>query len=470
MDCIRKGEWECYGELSASNPAGSWDMQNDRYSGRAGRVLLSLWFIFTLFSGLAGTEEAMAQASNSPLKAAAGKVDITPTQPAYIAGYGRDRRSIDAHDPLMARCLVLESNGVRIAIVSCDLIGIPRYQSQMIKGLIKSVPPEHVYLAATHTHSGPDTVGQWGPDIQTRGVDEAWMTAFRAKVAQLVDSVSGQLRPASLKFADTTDVPKISKNIRVPRILDTELGVMQVVGKADGKPIATLVNYACHPEILNTRHMTADFPHWLYDTVEGKTGGICLYLNGAQGGMITADYDESTAPKGENWKAAETIGTSLGERVLRLIGTAVETSDTAITAQRRVFTVPLENQIFKTLITLHVFSGDTLKNGQVETEVNRFTIGPAEFLTIPGEALPNVGFYLKRHMQGKPKFLLGLTGDFLGYILTPEDYGLQLYEYETQVSVGPQIEPRMVQNLLALCVEAAPKHSANSPARIEEKR
>ena len=35
-----------------------------------------------------------------------------------------------------------------------------------------------------------------------------------------------------------------------------------------------------------------DFPHWLYGTVEAKSGGVCLYLNGAQGGMVTADYDE----------------------------------------------------------------------------------------------------------------------------------------------------------------------------------
>ena len=82
--------------------------------------------------------------------------------------------------------------------------------------------------------------------------------------------------------------------------------------------------------------------------------------------------------------------------------------------------------------------------------MNRIAIGPAEFLTIPGEALPNIGFYLKRQMRGSPKFLLGLCCDELGYILTPEDYGLDLYKYETSVSIGPQIEPRMIQNLQAL--------------------
>src|SRR5262249_9093212 len=157
------------------------------------------------------------------------------------------------------------------------------------------------------------------------------------------------------KFADTTKVPRISKNSRVPRILDTELGVMQVLAKETRKPVATFVNYACHPEILNNHHITADFPHWLYDTVESKAGGVCLYLNGAQGGMVTADFDESGGPKGENWQAAETIGTSLGARVLELLETAETVPDAPITTQRRVFEVPLENQRFKALFSLQIF-------------------------------------------------------------------------------------------------------------------
>jgi hypothetical protein len=384
------------------------------------------------------------------MRAAAGRVDITPAGPAYIAGYGQNRRSIDAHDRLMARCLVLESGNVRLAIVSCDLIGLPRYEIEKIRARIKSVPSDHVIVAATHTHSGPDTVGQWGPGIMVRGVDDVWLAGAVGKIAQLVDDVSVQLRPAEVRFASKNGITGISKNIRVPRILDTELGVMQVRGASDHACIATLVNYACHPEILNNRHMTADFPHWLYETVEAKEGGVCLYLNGAQGGMITADYDESTAPKGENWVAAETLGNRLGQYVLEALDKAAPATDPTITLQRSVFSVPLENKMFQTLIKLHVFQGEALKNGQLETEVTRFTIGPAEFLTIPGEALPNVGFYLKRHMRGQPKFLLGLSDDFLGYILAPEDFGLQLYQYESGVSVGPAMEPSMTRCLLEL--------------------
>ena len=393
---------------------------------------------------------ARAQETGSMLRAAAGKQDITPKNPVFMAGYGMDRKSIDAHDPLSARCLVLESGGTRIAFVSCDLLGVPRYQIEKIRAMVKSVTPEHLYLSATHTHSGPDPLGQWGPDIQTSGVDQAWMASFRESVARLVDATAARLQPAAVRFANTTKVPRISKNIRVPRILDTELGVMQVVQAGGGKPIATFVNYACHPEIMNTHRLTADFPHWLYETVEGGGGGVCLYLNGAQGGMVTADFDESTTPKGENWQAAETIGTNLGKRVLELLEGTVAVRNVPISASRRIFEVPLDNPRFKALVALKIFPKAEMKGPNLETEVCRVTIGDAEFLTLPGEVLPNIGFYLKSLMHGQPKFLLGLTSDELGYILTPEDYGLELYHYESSVSVGSQLEPLMVQNLRAL--------------------
>ena len=401
-----------------------------------------------LFALLAVALASGARAADTGIKGAAGKVDITPDTPAYIAGYEMNRLSAGVHDRLMVRCLVLESGGTRIAFVSCDVIGLPRYQIESIRARIKNVKPEKVYIAATHTHSGPDTLGQWGPAVTTSGVNQTWMRGLRDKIVSLVDDVAGKLQPVTLKFASTKDVPRISKNSRVAQILDTELGVMQVVAKADSKPVCTFVNYACHPEVLDTRQITADFPHWLYETVEGAGGGVCLYLNGAQGGMVTADFDEAATPRGQNWQAAENIGTVLGKRTLEILTKAETVMDAPIHAEQRVFPVPLENPRFKALITLKVFPGEQMKNGALETEVNRIAIGPAEFLTIPGEALPNIGFYLKRHMKGTPRFLLGLCCDELGYILTPEDYDLQLYKYETSVSVGPQIEPLMVHNLL----------------------
>ena len=396
------------------------------------RRLLSLCLALLFSPGLA----------RAALLGAAGKTDITPEKSVFLGGYGLNRSSDSVHDRLTARCLALESNGKRIAFVSCDLVGLPRYQIQKIRALVKSVPPANLIIAATHTHSGPDTLGQWGPDIRTSGVDSDWMNGAIAKIAALTDATIARLQPVSLKFAQGNDTGALSKNLRVPNVLDPQIGVMQAVALQDGKPIATLVNFACHPDMINSRAVSSDFPCWLYGTVEAGGGGICLYFNGALGGMISANFDNNAAPKGRNFAEAERIGATLGGEVLNLLKTAETRTEAPVTTRRSVFAIPMENPLFKAYLRLGVFPPALSKNGkttgamEIESEVNRIVIGPAEFVTIPGEALPNIGLSLKGKMRGKFKFPLGLACDELGYLLTPEDYGLPLYRYETQVSVG----------------------------------
>jgi hypothetical protein len=73
----------------------------------------------------------------------------------------------------------------------------------------------------------------------------------------------------------------------------------------------------------------------------------------------------------------------------------------------------------------------------IQTQVNFLRLGNAEFLTIPGEALPNIGFYLKRKMRGEHNFLFGLTNDAFGYMLTEVDFAsFDRYKYISRVSLG----------------------------------
>jgi len=404
-----------------------------------------LGLILISFLGVVAPSQSGAQ-----LLAAAGKVDITPSRPVYIAGYGSNRKSEGVNDPLWARCLVLKNGGQSIAFVSCDLLGLSRLHIEKIRAGIGRVPRERVLIGCTHTHSGPDTYGQWGPKPTVSGVDTDWLKSTYGKIAMMVDETAGRLLPATLKYAKTTGLKDVSYNARVKEILDTDLAVMQVNGQ-DGKAVATFVNYGCHPEVLNNRKMTSDFPHWLRKRIEDAQGGVAIYMNGAQGGMVTADIkNEGKYPKGEAWPEAERIGAELARVTLQILADAKPVEDAAITFSQRQFLVPMENAGFKMLMQAGVLPSEMMEGENIRTEVSRVTVGPAEFLTLPGEALPNIGFYLKRQMSGDPKFLLGLTGDALGYILTPEDYGLNLYRYETSVSIGSMMGRLMEENLLVL--------------------
>src|SRR4249920_1972605 len=98
--------------------------------------------------------------------------------------------------------------------------------------------------------------------------------------------------------------------------------------------------------------------------------------------------------------------------------------------------------------------------------INLIELGGSQMLTIPGEALPNIGLYLKRKMQGEHKFLFGLTNDAFGYILTKVDFnGFERYRYISRVSLGEMTGEILIENALDLVRTAASGKSAGVPGR-----
>lgn len=66
-----------------------------------------------------------------------------------------------------------------------------------------------------------------------------------------------------------TGPPGVVKNIRDPEILDNDLARLRVE-TPEGRPLATLVNLAAHPEAMGPHNtlITSDFRHYLRGAVE----------------------------------------------------------------------------------------------------------------------------------------------------------------------------------------------------------
>src|SRR4051812_45539014 len=67
-------------------------------------------------------------------KAGVAQVNISPELPIWLSGYAsRNKPANSKHDDLWAKALVIEdANGRRAAIVTMDLVGIPRDISQAV--------------------------------------------------------------------------------------------------------------------------------------------------------------------------------------------------------------------------------------------------------------------------------------------------------------------------------------------------
>ena len=63
-------------------------------------------------------------------------------------------------------------------------------------------------------------------------------------------------------------------------------------------------------------------------------------------------------------------------------------------------------------------------------------IGPAQFITVPGEAFPEVGNVLRGKMAQDYPFVLGLANNEIGYIVPDDQWNDS--GYEENMSLGPQ--------------------------------
>jgi hypothetical protein len=162
--------------------------------------------------------------------------------------------------------------------------------------------------------------------------------------------------------------------------------------------------------------------------------------------MVTPEIAEST------FAEAQRVGEGIAAAALRALQGQPARPVSRLRMSRRELELPLENVQFHALLAAGILQG-TLKNGALTTEVCRLDLGEAQFVTVPGELLPKPGLDLKRRMMGRPRFLLGLGSDELGYILDPADFDLPLYRYERSMSVGRQAWPRISEALDALLKE-----------------
>ena len=164
-----------------------------------------------------------------------------------------------------------------------------------------------------------------------------------------------QLQPAALKIATGEAKGKIAYNYYAPDLYDRRMSVIQAVSP-QGKTIATLVNYAIHPEVLGNGVgiLSPDLVGPLCDKIEARAGGMAIFVNGAQGGMITADNRNLNEPRdpqhaywndSRTWEECLRIGRLMADEALRIVKDAPEQAEPALGGLSRVDNKPLHLRV-----------------------------------------------------------------------------------------------------------------------------
>jgi hypothetical protein len=414
-----------------------------------------------------------------------GKFDAT-----WMAGFGTGRPATGQNDDLEVRAIAFKQNGQTVVIAILDAIGYFIEDMDLIRAdpKVKALGIDHVMIGATHVHEGVDTVGMWGQDTYTSGLDEDYQKLTRDKTAQAIEDAVKSLQPVNMRVAQVQTVDPASKSTmdyvndtRDPVVYDPTVTIAQFTDAADPKKtVATLVNWAAHPEYSGSKNhmLSADYVHWLREVTENGLpaqslaglGGTTVFVQGPLGGQVGpgggthpigpdgTPISQSGLPK------AQAAGTNVAKLVLDAIKSKGEDvqSDGIVYREKEMF-AEVDNLGYYALSQLGVLQRKFYNYDmsqppspenppQVRSQTAYLQIGPLAMITAPGELHPELwvgGYdgswswghpiltagqpnspdlgmapkapYLREIMLQNPgvkyAFVAGLTQDFLGYIV-----------------------------------------------------
>ncbi len=392
------------------------------------------------------------------MKVGYAQESITPSleRPVYLAGFGQNRRAVSVHDPLTVRAVVLDDESHTLVLCALDLIGFFRKDAgEVIRRVQEQVPRAEMLIASLHPHHGPDTMGMWGPDDKTPGVDPVYLAEVVDITAATILEALSNLQPAGGMKAAAMHFPGLAKNARDPEVVDDELVVLQFVDAAD-RPLVSLFNFPCHPEVLweHNPQITADYPGYLRKEVERLTSAPCLFFSADLGGMMTPDVQE------HSFEEADFMGKALAKAGVEALAQAIVLpAPIPFSLQKREIRLRLSNILFKLAMRRGLFPDIRDKRGCIQSEVNLVRVGPLWYAAVPGELLPRLGLLLRTEMHragAETAGVIGLANDELGYILPKDEFRYPLNplkpgkHYEESMSISKEIGPVVVNALKEL--------------------
>ncbi len=421
----------------------------------------------------------------------------------WIAGFSNKRAANGINDKVWARTMVVDDGKSRIAMTSIDAIGFMNDDIIDARQLVsEEAGITYSVISSTHTHESPDLIGMWGSSPFKSGVDPEYLTMVKKNIAKSIEEAVANLKPAKLKMAiNPRDAIVVVKDTRKPYVFDEGLRMIQAISTETGETLGTLVGWADHPETLWSENLliSSDFPHYVREGIENGVkkgdsvlhpgvGGIAVYFNGAVGGLMTTHPSLSVRDifTGEEYKEPTFEKTKAqGDFLAYLALKALDSSDyivekAGISIRAKTISLKFKNPLFRLGALLGILKRGMTGWMEVRSELAVFSIGPAHFVTVPGEIYPEIinggveapegrDFeiepvevpYIRSQMKGDFNFVYGMANDMVGYIIpksqwdveAPFTYGRDSAPYGEVNSLGPETAPAVHGGLQQLLNE-----------------
>src|SRR5262245_43542662 len=395
-----------------------------------------------------------------------------------MAGYYSTRLNEGTLDPLYATALVIEKDGTRAALVSLDLIATTFGVVTEARALIEKatgIPGGHVMISATHSHTGPVLSDDKPRDEAFGGSSDlakGYIKALPAKIAEAVRQADAARVPAKFsrgvgrednlafnrRFHMTDgsvgwNPGKLNPAIVRPAGPTDPTVPVVYVESADGKPIATYVNFAMHLDTVGGLQYSADYPYTLGKALAAVKGEshVTLFTIGTAGDINHVDVSHKRPQKGPG--EAARIGTRLAAEVLRTFEKLEPVVDGPLRVCREVIDLslaplrPADLEAAKEVIAkvkarakpapkfldqVAAFKATDVanRNGKPRAvEVQVIALGPdLAWVSLPGEIFVELGLAIKQLSPLKQTIIAELANGSIGYIPTKKAFEQGNYE------------------------------------------
>ena len=282
------------------------------------------------------------------------KVDITPSEPVLLAGYGgRTGEHLGVDQRIWARALVLGDNDP-IILVAVDNCGVPARVSDQVARTMErqhGIPRARFVVCSTHTHNAPTLTGLapvvWSgraTEQQERRVDQYthWLTKKLAEVASsaLARRIDARLQwgQGQTRFGGNRRVLAENRwagfGFQRNGPIDHSVPVMAALNR-QGKVVAVWANYACHCTAVGSRnHIGGDWAGCANEEIERAFPGALSLTT------IGCGADVGPQPSGNN-EIARRHGATLAREVARVLAGPMEELPDQPAASRRQIQLPL---------------------------------------------------------------------------------------------------------------------------------
>lgn len=415
------------------------------------------------------------------------------------AGY-RKEYFTGFHDPCKVRAAVFDDGATRVALVGVDAGGVPRPIVHAARARIQQkcgIPPTAVLIGASHSHSSGPVMG-----VLPRQYDHAPALVQHLAYDMSTDANAGYIQLVEARIADAVSAAnqdlvearcgvgtgfedKVAYNRRLrmkngmtythpghgnPDIVgfagptDPRVGV---IGAWDtgGRLLGCIVNYTCHGTTNpgSGRDISANWIYFMEKAMRGALGEDVpvVFLQGAAGDVTQVDnLSPYKDPTPEQW--AQLVGGRVGAEAAKVLWTVVKGDLTPLDARSKVIHVRrrvpspqhvqrayelVQQDINAVGATDWAFAKETVmldtmikSEPVVEVEAQAIQIGPAVFVSNPGELFCQYGLDLKARSHFPQTYVVSYANGFLGYVPTEGAFGPHGGGYETRLTAYSNLE------------------------------